>query len=304
MGQKRRTAKTGDKAINKSRAQEVTKDNGNSHNDDDDDPMYNEVDRFHNDKDKDFLMLDRNNDDDDADSDDGLQEEAVMDLGLGGVDDDDDDDSSSNEDSSDVHDDDDDGDHSEEEDEMDGEAAPLSASDDEGDDDDDAELNENVRDWGRRKSSYYHGDTADLEIGQDENDAILEEEAAKEVQAARFKDMTEDDFVLSDNDDDEEEKNLLESAQGGGQDVVASRDLSKRLSLKLKRKLLDKQHPELLPLVAHFSTMVADLHAKTSVASQAIFFGEQGTADVRCAAYLDWCVCVCSLFAFLFVVHP
>ena len=48
--------------------------------------------------------------------------------------------------------------------------------DNNGDKDDDDEVmdndDQNVLDpqnWGRKKSSYYHGDITDLEIGQDEN---------------------------------------------------------------------------------------------------------------------------------------
>jgi U3 small nucleolar RNA-associated protein 3 len=259
MGKRRNTAKTGDKGLYKSRA---SLNDDAPKNEDDEDPMYDEVDRFHNEKDKDFLKLD--NDGEDSADDDDTVEEAVMDLGVGG-----DNSSSEDADSSDEGSVQDDGSEA-----GDGEAA-LSSSDD--DDNDDEELEENVRDWGRKKSAYYHGDTADLEIGQDEDDAFLEEEAAKEVQAARFKDMTEEDFVLSDDEED-----AVELRDGKG--VTATRNLSK-LSMKDKQKLLDKQHPELLPLLSHFSTMVEHLDAKTAVATRAVFFGEEDTADVSLDLY-------------------
>lgn len=253
MGKRRNTAKTGDKGLYKSRA---SLEDETPKNEDDDDPMYDEVDRFHNEKDKDFLKLDQV---DGVSDDEDEETEAVMDLAVGGEDtsgseDEDSSDEGSDGDDSEVHD----------------AEAPLSSSDD---DDDDGDFDVNVRDWGRKKSAYYHGDTADLEIGQDEEDAFLEEEAAKDVQAARFKDMTEDDFVLSDDEHDDAEE------AGGGNDIAAFRDLSK-LSLKDKQKLLDKQHPELLPLLSHFSIMVNDLRNKTAVATQAVFYGEEGTADV------------------------
>ena len=53
--------------------------------------------------------------------------------------------------------------------------------------------------WGKRKN-YYAADTADLEIGQDVQDALDEEEAAVELQQGRFKDMQEGDFY-SDSDE-------------------------------------------------------------------------------------------------------
>jgi U3 small nucleolar RNA-associated protein 3 len=147
----------------------------------------------------------------------------------------------------------------------------LSSSSDEDEEEEDGEA---VRDWGRKKSSYYHGDTADLEIGQDEEDAFIEEEAAKEVQAARYKEMAEDDFVLSD----------AEEGENGAAEAtmeVAERDISK-LTTKDKRKLLERQHPELLPLLAHFSNIVEDLDQVTSVATRAMFDGEEGIAEVGC----------------------
>ena len=123
------------------------------------------------------------------------------------------------------------------------------------------------RNWGTKKSMYYHGDTADLEIGQDEVDAYEEEEAAKEVQASRYEQMDEDDFALSDGDDNDDDDNGGSGngvAAGGGDDdgvdddddqqyssssnnksserMQTKRDTSK-LSQKDARKLLKKQYP-------------------------------------------------------------
>jgi U3 small nucleolar RNA-associated protein 3 len=257
MGKRRNTAKTGDKGLYKARSQPQT--TSRKKNDGDDDPMYNEVDRFHKTRDEDFLKLDQKSQVESEDE----QEEAVMDLGLGG--------DSSGENSSDEDDEVDDRDSgrpdeasaSEEEEE-------LSVSSD--DDDDEMEL-EDVRDWGKKKSAYYSGDTADLEIGQDEEDALVEEEAAKEVLAARYKDMSEDDFVLSDVDDKKK------SAGHAAEDLVTSRDVSK-FSTKEKQKLLDKHHPELLPLLSYFSGVVKDLNERTAVATKALFDGGKGTAEV------------------------
>jgi U3 small nucleolar RNA-associated protein 3 len=256
MGKKRNTAKTGDSAIYKGR-NNVAKDEVK---DADDDVMYDRVDRFHNEKEEEFLKLDGPANDSESD---GEKEEGVMDLGIGGESSDESDHDSDEE--QDVvrnakHVDSDDS----------GEEQELSSSDD----DDEEEDMEDVRDWGKKKAAYYNGDTADLEIGQDEEDAYLEEEAAKEVQAARYKEMSEDDFVLSDNEEDKKE--------AGDEDVELSsaRDVMK-LSLKDKRKVLDKQHPEFLPLISYFSSVVKDLDSRTAVATGALFDGDDDNAEVR-----------------------
>jgi U3 small nucleolar RNA-associated protein 3 len=278
MGKRRNTAKTGDRAIYKGRPSgksTTKKADGGS-----DDPMYDEIDRFHNDKSKDFLRLDGGQSDDDDDQDDGISgQEAIMDLGA--VDDYDDESSS------------------------DGSEPPskyAGASDDEDDDEevslssDDSSVGETKKDyqmgdprnWGKKKGTYYHGDTADLEIGQDEEDAFLEEEAAKEVQAARLKEMREDDFMLSGDEEEEEEKKLPTGKKKRGKEynqdtakesLTAARDLSK-LSSKAKRKLLRTQHPELLPIASYFADIVSDLKNNTRVATKALLECEEGTAEV------------------------
>jgi U3 small nucleolar RNA-associated protein 3 len=156
----------------------------------------------------------------------------------------------------------------------------------------------NVRDWGKRKSAYYHGDTADLEIGQDADDALVEEEAAKEVQAARYKDMSERDFNLSDSEEQEQDDSIDEhvkknkklssnsrhdkshssvvlasssrlGASSSGNSSGGIGRLSK-LSLQQQRKVLDRQHPEFLPILAHFSDVVRNFHQRTNVATRAL----------------------------------
>ena len=274
MGKKRGTAKTGDQAIYKSRESY----NGHKGNgEDDNDPMYNEVDRFHNAREENYIKFDRgtgSGEDEDEDS----EEEAVMNLAVGGE-------SSEDESSS--------------EDELSDEEAnkkslqrkskdsssETDSSSSSSDEEDDEMDKDDVRDWGKKKSAYYHGDTADLEIGQEKEDAHLEEEAAKEVQAARYKDMSEEDFMLSDaeeqdNDcDDKSQKKSNITGKDAAVLVSAAPDLSK-LSTKEKQKFLNKKHPELLPLLTHFSTVVQELNDTTSVASRALFEGEEGTAEV------------------------
>lgn len=62
------------------------------------------------------------------------------------------------------------------------------------------------------RSSYYDADTADLEIGQEYEDAEAEEEAALELQKASYKGMDAADF----GEDDEGREQVEEGdAQGG-----------------------------------------------------------------------------------------
>lgn len=266
MGKRRNTAKTGDKALYSSRNDE---DAGPKK--DDADPMYDEIDQFHKDKDADYLKLETAGEPSDSEDDDGMtHQHNIMDLGAGG----DDDDSASS-----SSDDDDEGRVGQaahhDDDASDSEEASMASS---SDDDEDGPAD--PRQWGRKKSTYYHGDTADLELGQDQEDAFLEEEAAKEVQKARLADMTEDDFVLSDNEDPQEETDTKATKEKlvVEQDLAKTRDLSK-FTKKDKRRLLQKQHSELLPIVSYFSDIVKDLKTKTSVAQQALF-AEEGTAEV------------------------
>ena len=281
MGRRsRHSAKTGDQSIYKSRLSADDDDNNNDNSDDDE--MYDEVDRFHNRKLKDeeaYLQLDRDDDgsDDDSSEDDGITKgkEGVFDLGIGGSSDEDDDIS------------DDEQELIAESRSKKGAAAQLASSsdDDSSDDDDDDDEDEkksNLLNWGAKKHSYYHGDTADLEIGQDVDDAYLEEEAGREVEKARLEDMEEGDFMLDDSDDDGEvqekpkkkqkkSSSKIQEAEGVEtiQSVKNAKQISK-LSRKDKMKLLKANHPELLPLVQHFSGSVQDLVDSTMVAGGAL----------------------------------
>ena len=300
MGKRRKTAKTGDRALSRG-GRQIEKPNNLS----EDDPMYNDIDNFHNQKDADFLRLDRDDmSSQDGEADDGIsRQEAVMDLGAAV---DDDESSSESDDSASPY-------------EGAGTGKPYESEEEEeislsSDDSDDKNQDYQIGDprkWGKKKGAYYHGDTADLEIGQDEDDAYLEEEAAKEVQSARLKQMKEDDFVLS-GDENEEDDGEDASASGDVKGAVAldattnavTRDLSK-LSTKSKRKLLETQHPELLPIVSYFSDIVKDLKDKTMVATKALMEGEQGTAEVSGTAQelinldalmIGWSIVSCKIF--------
>jgi hypothetical protein len=92
--------------------------------------------------------------------------------------------------------------------------------------------------------------------------------------------MPEEEFVLSDTEKDKGD--AIEN-------LPSTRDMSK-LSAKDRHKILDKRHPEMLPLISYFSGVVQDLDEKTSVVTNAIFEGEDVSADVRVRAVLRECV--------------
>jgi len=282
---KRKTAKTGDKALYNARAKQ-----DNSHNSKsvENDNMYNEVDRYNNARDElqdDMLTFEQK---DDSDEEGVLNDvEGVMDLGL------------------DQSDDESDGASDDSEEGSSGEDEPSprrplqaeeSSNDDDDEDDDDSieDFNEeetDVLDWGKRKRDYYHGDTADLEIMERKEaveDAELEEEGAKEILKARMEGMTEDDFMLDNDDDDEDtdgekvneqESNVVEMMTDEMQSTKR-RKLSK-LSKKDKIKLMNKTHPELLPLVSHFrDAAIKPCAEKTSVVVNALLHNEENAEAV------------------------
>lgn len=258
MGKKRNTAKTGDKGLYRSRAK--LRENHSKENDDD--HLYNQVDRFHNERDKEFIRLQEDPYDDNAENDDGFADkEAVLDLGG----------SASSSESADSESESEDESEEEEEETVDEVSDEVSSSEDE-----DEIQDENIRDWGSNKRNLYGGDTADLEIGQEAEDAYLEEEAAKEVQAARYDDMDEDDFVLSDNDDSQEIDENHDSM-----DILSSEKRWEKLSRSTKHKFLQAHHPELLPLVNHFSETIQDWNDRTRVLVEALFSSAGTSPEVR-----------------------
>lgn len=260
MGKKRsrNTAKTGDKALYRNnRPAPPVQDN--------DDPMYDQVDRFHAAQEE-FIRLD-NDEQTKSDEEEPQQHtRAVLDLGVN----DDDDDSSSSSSSSSDNDQSDN--HSTEEAALEPDAASTSSEDSEEEEEDEDEI-QDVRDWGSKKSIYYRGDTADLEIGQDAEDAVLEEEAAKELQTTRLAEMDEQDFLLSDDDDNGTAEASWNDKKGSTAESMKNR--------KQTLKQIRKQHSELFPLLAHFTGIVNSLRTQTSVAHSAIFDGPKHTAEVR-----------------------
>jgi len=216
--------------------------------------MYNEVERHYNkhiDNNDDYLRLDH--DGEESEEDDGVttKREGVFDLGIGS-DDDDDDGNMSSDDS---------------EEEIDNEAAiHIPVDEDDSTDNSEDEEETNVFNWGTKKHSYYHGDTADLEIGQDEDDALLEEEAGKEVQMARLEGVEEGDFMLGDEDAKEEKKTVKHRVKRK----------EKNFSRKDKLKVMKKAHPELMPVVDHFKGGLEDFVNTTAVVGDALFRADGG----------------------------
>lgn len=320
MGRRsRHSAKSGDQAMYKSRSSSAHAAADDGDDDSDDDQMYDEVDRFYNRKEKEeaFLRLDGHDDERDSSSsseDDGITKgkEGVFDLGIGGSSDDDSD--------------------SDEDDDEDGRAQEeimaassrskkdaaiqlaSSSSSDDSDDDEKDKKKSNLLNWGAKKHSYYHGDTADLEIGQDVDDAYLEEEAGREVEQARLEDMEEGDFLL-DEADEEDEKPLQENPTKKKQKKSSSKREAEvetiqsikntkqilMLSKKDKMKLLKANHPELLPLVRHFSGSVQEFVDSTMVAGGALL--KNGAKAGRKEAQVRISDILSCIFFCLFIVE-
>jgi len=286
MGKRRNTAKTGDQALYKSRNDTSSTKNGAT----DDDDMYNEVERFHNAKEQlkdDMLRFDGEDDDDSSDDNGTGHTENVFDLQLSDSEDEDDDKSEDSDDSSDegagknMEDDDNDSDSGDDE-------VDFSSDDDDLDDIREQANKVNVMNWGKKKKDYYHGDTADLEIGQEVEDAELEEKAGKEVLEMRLKNMKEDDFMpdFDDDDDSSDEKKDGKDVDDESQSMAKVMQSTKmknlsKLTKKEKRKILEQNHPELLPLISHFrDEFIRPLAEETLVVKNAMFQNEENAKAV------------------------
>ena len=279
MGKKRHTAKTGDKALYKSRD---SKNEATDKRDADDDPMFDEVDRYNNARDelqKDMLHF-GNDKNDDSSVDEAPNEENVFDLGVGGS-------SSESED--------DDEDDSESADETTDHTAAQTVLSDSSVDEDGSSSSDNefqdqaaetdILNWGKSKRDYYNGDTADLEIGQEIEDAELEEDAGKEVLRARMEGLSEDDFIFDTDEPNTENNESAKETKDKTDDEqltsvgVTSQSKKRRnhagLSKFDKIKLMKRTHPELLPLVSHFrDEMIRPCAKETLVVNNALFQNE------------------------------
>jgi len=295
MGRRsRHSAKTGDQSLYKNRNNTTT--NQDENDDSDNDPMYDEVDRYNNKlQEENYLQLDVSDKEDNSSSeeDDGIttKREGVFDLGM----DDEGDSSSDDNDSSEEDEEEDDGRQTKQKD-IEQASSSSSDSDDNSDSEDDEEEDKTSKlfNWGTTKSSYYHGDTADLEIGQSVNDAYLEEEAGREVELARLDELDDMDFMLDDDDDGDGDGGSGGSEEGSVEKVSSKKrksksttsttsttlitkkkqtPSSKKLSTKEKLKVLKSQHPELLPLITHFNNPINELNDTTLLACGALLKG-------------------------------
>ncbi len=80
--------------------------------------------------------------------------------------------------------------------------------------------------WGKKKH-YWSGDTADLEIGQDMQDALDEEEGAKELEYNRLKNMRVEDFGSgSSSESDSESDEDVDDKKGNNKSLQRSGKLS------------------------------------------------------------------------------
>lgn len=106
-----------------------------------------------------------------------------------------------------------------------------SASDDDEADDEEEQVEKG---WGSKKM-YRGGDTADLEIGQDEQDAFDEEEAAIEMQQEKLKKMQERDFFV---DFDEDEDGYFSSSRRKDRDPAIMRTIDSTINSSQVRCIL------------------------------------------------------------------
>lgn len=105
--------------------------------------------------------------------------------------------------------------------------------------------------WGKRKSQYYEGDTADLEIGQEEEDALVEEEAGKEILRVRYEAMEDEDFLPA----------AVKTTTKDGNDDKETEIIVK----KDKKQDFKKDHPEYLPILRHFQSSILPLEDLTDL---------------------------------------
>jgi hypothetical protein len=87
--------------------------------------------------------------------------------------------------------------------------------------------------WGKKKS-YYTGDTADLEIGQEMEDAIDEEEAALSLQKQRLQGMRESDFTGDDYDVDNDDEDAEDEGESS-----SKKDKKKKKGKSAKSPFMD-----------------------------------------------------------------
>lgn len=107
--------------------------------------------------------------------------------------------------------------------------------------------------WGKKKRSYYSTDYVDQDyggFGEDEEDALMEEEEAKNIQKRLIEQLGEDDFSLNFFD-----KDVTKSDE---KETTIKSDIS-QMSKRQKLQLLEKESPE-------FAGLIDDFKSKLTVA--------------------------------------
>ncbi|XP_050350565.1 something about silencing protein 10 [Nymphalis io] len=112
--------------------------------------------------------------------------------------------------------------------------------------------------WGKKKRSYYSTDYVDQDyggFGDDEEDALMEEEEAKTIQKRLIEQLGEDDFTL--------EFFNKQVAKCDEKETTIKSDISV-MSKRQKLQLLEKESPEFLGLIDDFKSKLTvakdDLH--------------------------------------------
>ena len=107
--------------------------------------------------------------------------------------------------------------------------------------DDEEDEEEEEEGWGRKKSAYWSADTADLEIGQDVQDAEDEELAVKDLQKQTLKKMKENDFYdrLSASESDDESVDLRRKKSSGKSSKKSDKLTSELQILALGKQVTD-----------------------------------------------------------------
>ena len=183
----------------------------------------------------------------------------------------------------------DDGDDSGDDDSDDDGGSDDESSDDESaDDDDDDESNADdglALQWGRSKKRMYGGDVADLEIGQDVQDAYDEETAVQELIQQRNKAMRGEDFMgdygasgaaaaqTAGNQTGLKGSSSSSSSDSSSLRLSASSSSSSSssaLTVQDKVRLLSKLSPATVPLLEHFAAKVRDYRSRVGPATEAL----------------------------------
>jgi hypothetical protein len=124
----------------------------------------------------------------------------------------------------------------------------------------DIEPEETHEGWGKSKALYYHGDTADLEIGQEIRDAEDEEEAARELRRTQLQDIEPEDYMdqppLATKPNKQDTFLELES------NVFEQKISREGMSKQEKLKLIQRDSPELIALLGELKGRVDELKEK------------------------------------------